>query len=301
MIAIVILNWNRSEETLECLQSVTSIRFPKYEIIVVDNGSSESAPEKFQEAFPEVRLLRNEENLGFAEGNNRGIAYALERGAEYILILNNDARVDPEILNAFMEAAEQNPDAGVFGAKIYYYDDPTTLWYAGGEVDQKRGLCYHVGCTESDLEKKRETIQDTGYACGCALFVKAEAAHEVGLMDPKFFLIWEEIDWCWRIREAGYRCLFVPKARVWHKISASFEGGNRGAVWQYFFWRNRLLFMKRHYPSFFYKTTLWLEIGRLFCKSWNPWLGKKERELNRASLTGVRDYYRGQFGPKEPE
>lgn len=300
-LAIVILNWNQAEETLECLHSVSSIRFPHYEIILVDNGSSESAPEKFQEAYPHVRLLRNEENLGFAEGNNRGISYAVERGAEYILILNNDARVDPEILHAFMEAAEQHPEAGVFGAKIYYYDDPTTLWYAGGEVDSKKGRCYHTGCTESDLEKKWETIRDTGYACGCALFVKAEVVQDVGLMDPQFFLIWEEIDWCWRIRQAGYRCLFVPKAKVWHKISVSFEGGNRGPLWEYFYWRNRFLFLKRHHPSFFYSVLFWKELTKLIFCALNPLSPKKDRELYRAAVDGVRDYYLGRFGPKKAD
>lgn len=298
-IAIVILNWNQIEETIECLNSVTAIRFPNYEIILVDNGSTETFPVNFLESYPHVSLLQNGKNLGFAEGNNRGIAYALERGAEYVLILNNDTRVDPDILHALMEAAHLHPEAGVFGAKIYYYDEPTTLWYAGGEVDSKKGRCYHVGCTDSDLEKKWEEVRDTGYACGCALFIRAETIHKVGMMDPQFFLIWEEIDWCWRIRQAGYRCLFVPKAKVWHKISLSFEGGNRGAVWQYFYWRNRLLFLKRHDPSFFYRTTLWREIGKLMITVLSPWTDKSARALYSAALSGVRDYYRGRFGPKE--
>jgi GT2 family glycosyltransferase len=292
MLAIVILNWNRAEETLECLKSVAAIRYPHFEIILVDNGSSEPLPE-----IPDsIRLLRNEENLGFAEGNNRGIAYAIERGAEYILLLNNDTSVDPEILNAFMEAAAQNPDAGVFGAKIYYYDEPTTLWYAGGDVDLKRGRCYHVGCTKSDLDKRWETIQETGYACGCALMVKTEVVQKVGLMDADFFLLWEEIDWCWRIRKAGYKCLFVPKARVWHKISTSFEGGNRGAHWQYFYWRNRLLFLKRHHPFFFLQRTFWLELAHLLLSY--PFLPASTKTLHRAALSGIRDYYRNALGPK---
>ncbi|MES2345716.1 MAG: glycosyltransferase family 2 protein [Chlamydiota bacterium] len=297
-LAIVILNWNSKQETLGCLQSVTSINFPHFEIILVDNGSSEAPAEEFQELYPQIRLLRNEENFGFAEGCNRGIAYALERGADYVLLLNNDARVDPEILNAFMQAAEAYPDAGVFGAKIYYYDEPTVLWYAGGEVDSKRGLCYHEGCLESDLEKKWESIRDTGYACGCALFIRADVIQTVGFMDPQFFLIWEEIDWCWRIRAAGYRCLFVPDAKVWHKISASFEGGNRGPLWEYFYRRNRLLFLKRYYPSFFYRIAFWQEPLRHLVGCLNPRFDKEKRQQHRAALSGVCDYFRGRFGPK---
>ncbi len=294
MIAVIILNWNRAEETLACIQSVLSLPGSDYEVILVDNGSSEPLPE----LSARVHVLRNQENLGFAEGNNRGIAYALERGAEYLFLLNNDTLVDQEILNAFKEAAALYPDAGVFGAKIYYYDDPATLWYAGGEVLLDSGRCYHVGCTESDLEKKWEEIKDTGYACGCALFIRAEVVQQVGLMHPQFFLMWEEIDWCFRIRAAGYRCLFVPNARVWHKISASFEGGNRGPLWQYFYSRNRLLFLKRHHPAFFSTAILWREIGSLVFRLCNPRLDKKERSCTRASLAGIFDYYRGRFGAK---
>ena len=297
-IAIIILNWNQAQETLECLHSVSSISFPNYEIILVDNGSKEGNPQQFQQAYPDIHLIRNEKNLGFAEGNNRGIAYALERGADAVFLLNNDARVDPTILTAFKEATDLHPDAGVFGAKIYFYEEPTLLWYTGGEVDVSMGRCCHKGCMEWDLEKKWETITDTGYACGCALFIRADVIRKVGMMDPRYFLIWEEIDWCWRIRQAGYRCLFVPKARVWHKISVSFEGGHRGPQWFYFYWRNRMLFFKDHYPSFLQSSVFWKQLAGLVVDCIHPRSDKKKKQQSRASFHGVIDYYRGKFGPR---
>lgn len=298
MIGIVILNWNRKEETLECLNSVSKISGPPHQIILVDNGSTECDPSLFQHHFPSIHLIRNKENLGFAEGNNRGIAYALELGAHYVMLLNNDTRVDPEILTAFLEAFTLHPDAGICGAKIYYYDDPTTLWYAGGEVDLKKGRCYHRGCTESDLEKQWETLQETGYACGCALMIKKEVIDQVGLMDPRFFLLWEEIDWCWRIRQAGFRCLFVPQAKVWHKISTSFEGGHKSPTWLYFYARNKLLFFKKHHPLFLSSWTPWEELLRTCLRAWSPRLSQQERALHQATLLGIIHYHRQKFGPK---
>ena len=281
-ICIIVLNWNRPDDTLECLSSLENLTYPNYEILLVDNGSTDNSCARFREKYPEITLIENGKNLGFAEGNNCGIAIAQERGAEYILLLNNDTVVHPALLDAFYNAAAAHPQAGVFGAKIYYYDEPATIWYAGGEVDLHSLRCYHIGCLESDLEGKRNSITPTSYACGCALFIKAEVIQKVGLMELKFFLLWEEIDWCWRIRKAGYDCLFVPEAKVWHKISASFEGGNHGPQWEYFNARNRLLFFERNYP--------FPQLIKIYFKS------LKSARSTPSALKGFRDYFLRRFG-----
>ncbi len=274
-ICIIVLNWNNAKDTIECLSSLQKITYPNFTILVVDNGSTDTSIECISQAFPHIPILKNGTNLGFAEGNNRGILHAIEKGAEAFLILNNDTIVHPDILHAFHDAATQYPKAGVFGAKIFYFDDPAKVWYAGGDVDLNCYVCVHSG---SDTQK----IEETNYACGCALFIKKEVIKKVGLMDPRFFLLWEEIDWCWRIRKAGYQCLFVPQAKVWHKISSSFEGGYRGDSWNYYYFRNRLLFLKLHFPfTSRFKTSI-KEI--LFIKG--------------AKLQGVRDYFLGRFGKK---
>ncbi len=296
-IVIIILQWNNSADTIACLESILQIDYPHFEVILVDNGSRPEEIAAVRSAFKELICIENGKNLGFAEGNNIGIQEALKRQAEYLLLLNNDTIVDKHILTAFVSAAENNRDAGVLGAKIYYFDEPTTLWYAGGNVNLQSFRCYHEGCTESDLNKRHETVRETNYACGCALFITREAVEKVGMMDPRFFLIWEEIDWCWRIRKAGYRCLFVPQARVWHKISQSFEGGNRGPSWQYYYFRNRLLFIQKHIPIkkrlAFYATTFLKEIGQMLWLSIHPQTPAATRRLNRSALKGVRDYLLG--------
>lgn len=297
-IAVIILNWNRPQDTIECLTSLKKIEYPNFETIVVDNGSIDDSVPQIRQEFPDVCLIENGENLGFAEGNNRGMAAALEKGADYVLLLNNDTIVHPHILKEFESAAAKHPNAGIFGAKIYFYDDPVLIWHAGGEID-KRGRCFHLGCGETDLEKKWEAMVPITYACGCAIFIKAELIKKIGMLSPKFFLLWEEIDFCFRARKVGYETFFVPKAKLWHKISTSFEGGNHGSAWQYFYWRNRLLFLEKHlkgkqrlafYLKVFPREFLFI-LGQSFKKS-----SKEDRRLYLSALKGMRDYLFRKFG-----
>ncbi|MBI2811769.1 MAG: glycosyltransferase family 2 protein, partial [Candidatus Melainabacteria bacterium] len=253
-----------------------------YEIVLVDNGSSDPLEE-----ISGVTLLKNATNLGFAEGNNVGIRYALEQGADAVLLFNNDAVADPGLLSAFVSAARINPQAGVFGAKIYFHEDPTVIWHAGGNIDLHTLRCYHEG---HGATEGWDTVRPIVYGCGCTLFVTKEAILRSGLMAPEFFLLWEEIDWCFRIRKAGLECLFVPTAKAWHKISRSFEGGARGPLWQYYHFRNRLLFLKRNIPLSkrlrFYLVRFPKELAEILYFSVHP---KAQKEIYRAALKGIRD------------
>lgn len=238
--------------------------------------------------------MENQKNLGYAEGNNRGLHEGLKRGADLLLLLNNDTTVSPHLLSELAKAAQNNPQAGVLGPKIYFYDEPATIWYAGGGVDAKTGRCYHIGCGASEGYSDEKL---TDYICGCALAVRAEVIEKVGLLSPDFFLIWEEIDWCYRIRKGGYQCLYVPKARVWHKVSASFPEGNRGPMWQYFYFRNRLLFHRRHTPLHKrWRVRSVAEFFTLIQKSINPKTPPEIRQQSRAALAGITDYFLGSFG-----
>lgn len=293
-ISVIVLHYRNLNDTLECLESLARQDYSNFEVILVDNGSLDPLEETLKK-FPGFLFLRNPTNLGYAEGNNRGIRFALERGAEAILLLNNDTTTAPDLLSAFAKAACEYPEAGVFGAKIYFYDDPTLIWHAGGNVCLKTYRCYHEGCLDFDQDKKWETVRDINYACGCALFIKASAIREVGLMAPEFFLIWEEIDWCWRLRKKGFRCLYIPQARVWHKIYHSFEGGKHGPLWKYYFFRNRLLFLKRHFPLpkrlRFYFGPFCKEVLQILYASFRPKASAEERKINRSSLKGIIDYF----------
>jgi GT2 family glycosyltransferase len=245
-IFILILNWNGKEDTCVCLDSVSKIDYPNYEVVVMDNGSQDNSVETFRERFPEATIIENNANLGFAEGNNRGISYALKKNADFILLLNNDAIADANILKMFIEASDNNPSAGIFGAKIYYLNEPRKIWFAGGTWLPDLGHTVHEGMNQMDDGKTWQDIKEIDYACGCALFVKTEVIKKIGMLEHKYFLTWEETDFSYRARRAGFLCLFVPTALVWHKVSASFNGGAGGLLQQYFMSRNRLLWMERN-------------------------------------------------------
>ena len=290
-IALVLLHWNNAPDTLECLESLGLLDYPDYEVIVVDNGSTDGSLEKIRAQYPQHTFVENGENLGFAEGNNRGLEVGLKKGADLLMLLNNDTVVAPNMLTEIANAAKEHPEAGVLGPKIFFYDDPATIWYAGGSVDEKTGHCYHIGCGALEGFKERTK---TDFICGCALAVRREVLEKVGMLSPEFFLIWEEIDWCYRIRKAGYSCLFVPTARVWHKISSSFAEGNRGPMVRYFYFRNRLLFQKRHFPE--KKGLPKGEFLDLLKINLNPKTPPDLRRQYRAAFFGILDHYLGRYG-----
>lgn len=294
-IAVIVLHYQNLADTLECLDSLKVQDDSHHEIILVDNASNDADLAEKVKDYPRLHLIKNQKNLGFAEGNNIGIRAALKRGADAVLLLNNDTVSSPNLLSAFAKAADLYPKAGVFGAKILFYDEPTVIWHAGGDVHPRSRRCFHHGCGDSDLDKKWEEVRVIEYACGCALFIKKEAILDVGLMEPHFFLLWEEIDWCWRIRKAGYECLYIPEARLWHKISQSFEGGNRGPLWNYYYFRNRLLFLKRNISRpqryRFYFSHFLKEIGQILCTIVNPKSSKETTKLHRYALRGTLDFF----------
>jgi len=244
-IAVVILNWNGRDDTLACLASVAKIAYPNFRVIVVDNGSADDSVASIRAAFPDVEIIETGKNLGFAGGNNVGIKRALENGADYVLLLNNDTEVDPGILTAFVAAAERFPDAGVFSGKIYFHAEPNRIWYAGAQWNPKAARFMQVGEGLLDDGMTYSTACETGYACGCAFFIPAGRLREIGLLDEDFFLYFEETDWCFRAKEAGHPSIFVPDAKLWHKVSVSF-GGEGSPLALYFITRNRLLWARRH-------------------------------------------------------
>jgi len=244
-VSIIILNWNGKEDTLECLESVQRIDYPNFDTIVVDNGSSDQSVIAIQKEFPEVKVIETGKNLGYAGGNNVGIRYALENGADYILILNNDTIVDSQLFKAFINAATKIHEDAILSAKIYYFNDRKKIWYAGGQQIKQTARFKHVGIGCNDNDKDYKTIMETDYASGCALFTNASVFRNIGLFDEKYFLTYEETDFCYKAKKKNIKCYVVPEAKVWHKISVSF-GGEESPVYRYFLTRNRLLWAERH-------------------------------------------------------
>jgi GT2 family glycosyltransferase len=300
-VAIVILNWNGVHDTVQCLESVSQIDYPNYEIVLVDNGSTDNSVATVRGRFPLATVIENGRNLGFAEGNNRGIRYGLKSRAEFVLLLNNDTTVGRSMLREFIEATRTYPNAGVFSAKIYFFHDPQRLHYAGADWSPELAGFVFRGMYEIDDGERWQRIRPTDLASGCALLARASVFREVGLLDPRFFLIWEEADWCCRARAAGYNCVFVPRARVWHKISRSFADGRKGVHATYYFWRNRLLWIERNLGwrqgiAAFYRVIgpqLMAHIDLLRAGNTNF----RQRLMARTALYAVMHYFLRRFGP----
>ncbi|CAH1386235.1 glycosyltransferase family 2 protein [Candidatus Nitrotoga sp. M5] len=245
LVSIIILNWNGWKDTLECLRSVQKINYPNFRILVVDNGSSDESVTQIRHAFPDVELLETGKNLGYAGGNNAGIAHALSEQPAFILLLNNDTIVDPDILTAFVDAASSCPATGIFGAKSYYYSKPDIIWTLGGKWDSSTSEIMFICQGEHDSAVSCVPPFEVEYVIGCALFCRVDMIQKIGMMEESFFLNFEEMDWCYQARTAGYSSYAVPDAKLWHKVSVSF-GGAESPLWNYFMTRNELLWARRH-------------------------------------------------------
>src|SRR5436190_7401977 len=136
-VAVIVLNWNGRDDTLACLESLAGLNYDNFQVMVVDNGSTDGSVGAIRPRFPGVEIIETGRNLGFAEGNNVGIRLALDRGMDYVFLLNNDTVVDPSLLSELVAAAERCPEGGIFGAQILYHSDPLKIWFAGARWDEE--------------------------------------------------------------------------------------------------------------------------------------------------------------------
>ncbi len=242
-VCVILLNWNGKKDTLECLESLAKVHYEPFQVIVVDNASSDGSVEAIRSKYPDLVILETLENLGFAGGNNVGIRWALEKNFSWIFLLNNDTVVQGDVLEAFLKAAKEK-DARLLGAKIYSYHDRKKIDHLGGLWRPKYAEFGSPAKGKKDSDGDFVTMQKVDYVSGCALFVHRSVFETIGLLEPKFFLYWEETDFCFRAKRAGFAVWTAPNAHVYHKVSTSFTGGKPHM--HYFWWRSRLLWIERN-------------------------------------------------------
>ncbi|MDP3244849.1 MAG: glycosyltransferase family 2 protein, partial [bacterium] len=291
-IAIIILYLNNYDALIACLQSCQNISYKNYEIILIENGSRftpDLRANNGQMPFASLTIIHNPENLGYARGNNIGIREALMIGADYILLLNDDTVVSPDFLNILLDAGESNPDAGMLGPKIYYFDEPRKIWFAGAKFNSKSCALTTPGSDQLKGGTDLEPIE-SDYITGCALLINKAVIEKIGLLDYRYFLYWEDVDWGLRAKKAGFKNLVIPSAHIWHKVSLS-SGGMDSLIRVYHKTRSHLLFAKLHAP----KSTPKLHIQ--FFRD-IAWLLLKSKDVNRfqkalAFIVAIRDYHIG--------
>ncbi len=242
-IAVIILNWNGKEDTLECLDSVYKMGYPHLEVIVVDNGSSDNSVLAVRERFKDVALIENKANLGFCGGNNIGIRYALSQKPDYLLILNNDAVVEPSLIKELKDVVDSDPAIGAVSPIITFYDNQDLIYFSGTKIDWGNGDFY--GLYPRRHIETAQGLLDIDFTGWCATFMKREVMEKVGLLDERFFAYYDDADWGVRAKACGLRTVLYPRKLAAHKVSSS-TGGSFSPLVYFYLFRNRLFFMRKH-------------------------------------------------------
>jgi GT2 family glycosyltransferase len=250
-VSIVILNWNGLEDTIECLESLQKITYPNYDVIAVDNGSEGNDAEILREKFGKyIRLIRNDKNYGFAEGNNIGVRYALENvSPDYILLLNNDTVVKPGFLTELVKVARSDPKIGIVGGKIYLYG--TNMLDSAGSLFNNVAICTSRGNLEED-RGQYDAQEEVPMITACCCLIRKAVLEQTYLFDPDFFLYYEEFDLNIRVRELGYNVVYVPDSMIYHKYSQSVKSETARQtllVKQFYGNINRARILIKYYPT----------------------------------------------------
>lgn len=290
----IILAWNRPDLLRDCLSSLGAQDYPNCSVLIVDNGSGDGLPDIVRSRCPQVDVVTNSSNLGYAGGNNKGIQCALRRPFDYVWLLNEDVVVSSDALSSLVACAALFPLSGFFGPKVYMREDPKRLLTAGGTL--KRGVEPTLrGLGQMDVGQF-DMIEKVDFVSGCALLVRRSAIESVGLLDERFFLYHEDIDWCFRGKRLGFTTIFVPEAKVWHPDTRNRD--ENAADVTYYIARNSLLFVAKHGLGKKVFGRLLLTYTRtLLSWSFRPkWRGK--RELRNALLQSIVDYLSGRTGER---
>ncbi|MBV6643239.1 MAG: glycosyltransferase family 2 protein [Cyclobacteriaceae bacterium] len=244
LISIIALNYNQKEVTCEFLQSLHSLEYPNFEVIVVDNNSTVNPAKDFKSAFSEVKVILSDKNLGFTGGNNLGIENAK---GDYYFIVNNDTEVTPDLLDKLLEPFFADDRIAMVSPKIKFYEQPNIIQYAGFHlINPLTGQNGAVGSKEVD-NGQHDTPGFTNYAHGAAMLVSKKAVDKVGVLPDQFFIYYEELDWSSQMTRAGYKIYYQASATIYHKESITM--GKESSIKAYYHTRNRILFMRRNYEG----------------------------------------------------
>ena len=239
---IVPVNFNGLEDTRKCLHSLAALTTPA-SVVLVDNASDDDPTEVLKSEFPWANVIRNAVNEGWSGGNNAGVRFALERGADFVVLLNNDTTVHPDLVARLLAAADARPAFGILGPVIRYMDEPDQVMTDGVAFNRPG---YPGFFQRQPIPERPGQVDETDIVNGCCMMVRRAVFEKIGLIDNRFFLVHEESDFCLRAREAGWKCGVLAEGLVWHKGSSAFK--RTGKRWQrYYDTRNLGLLLSRHH------------------------------------------------------
>lgn len=242
-LSIILVNYKRAQDTIDCIESLKQSTYSDFEIVVVDNASGDLSPEIIRSAHPSVNLIESSTNVGFAEGNNIGIRAVLASESQHILLLNNDTVVDPHALENMLARINAHADNGIVGAKIFYHDRQTVIWYAGGMFNPDSAFGKHFGIGETD-SGAYDVARPCSLVTGCCMLFRRDVVEKIGLLDNDYFAYLEDADFCTRASRRCFQLYYEPTAIVYHKVSSTSTWDS--PIYIYFNLRNRIIFLRKN-------------------------------------------------------
>ncbi|MDM0527875.1 glycosyltransferase family 2 protein [Clostridium perfringens] len=283
LVYIILVNYNGVNDTLNCIKSLEKINYDNFKIIIVDNFSNDNSLNILKKNINQKHtIIESEENNGFSAGNNIGIKFAINKGAEYVLLLNNDTIVEKNFLNELVSSVDCN--TGIVIGKIYYASEKNKLWYDGGNINFITGKVKHINFNKIDkkMECKDKNIT---FATGCCMLIPIEVIKKIGLLNEDYFLYYEDSDYCVNVLNNNFNIVYNPNAIIYHSVSSS--TGNNSPLSQYYMIRNKLFFIKKNIkPKYKIIAFLWFYVELI--------LGiVKKGVLLEIAIKAIKDYHLG--------
>jgi GT2 family glycosyltransferase len=290
-VGVVIVNHNLKDSLRETIESFKKANYPNLRIVVSDNASTDGSQEMIRSLFPEVHLLAHQEEQGYARAASLGMAQLADK-TKYIFSTTNDVIVDPEILNVLVRYAEEHPDAGVLGTKIYFFDRPNVLWHAGGRIHPLHAHSYHLGWERKDAPRYSR-VRECDFVTGCGFLLRSEVLRKIGYFKEDLIFYSEDAELCYRFREEGYRVVYFPDAKMWHKTGTTLAK-NR-PVQLHYSTRNSLYLLQRHRVGY-YPLSLWVHLVLVSPFKMLVFAVMLRWKNSVGIIRGIRDWKAGRYG-----
>lgn len=258
-VAIIIVNWNNYNDTIECLENLKLQTYKNFKIYLVDNGSTNDSLQYLKNYVDKnsneinVELINSNINYGFAGGNNIAIKKALYEKYEFMWLLNNDTVADPMALQKLVQIMLNDFKVGISGSKIYYLNNTKKIWFAGGEINTWTGKPIHIGYQEIDDKDLYSENKEVGYITGCSMLIRTDVIEQIGGLPDYYFLYYEETEFNLMAKKHGWKIIFVPASKIFHKVSSTTGGENSTSpMVNYYFLRNQFWLIYKTQPFFKY-------------------------------------------------
>lgn len=284
LVWVVIPTWNRCDDLLACLTSVSDLRYTPLEILVVDNASQDDTVAAVRDAFPDVHLLILDRNAGATGASNRGFTYALERGADFVFRLDSDTLLDPACLLHLVEAALMLPNAGVLAPKIYFADRPDVIWFAGASAHRWHFGATNVGRNQEDYAAL-DDLRTVDYVWSTGVLINRDVLFATSGFDEDFLVYFEEVDFCLRVHQAGFLIYYVPAARMWHKVGSESRSPWIARQWN----RSKILLYRKHSRGLHRWLLIGYAVAYALFRAIRPKPGKGNRGPLLDALRGMRE------------